>query len=216
MSGKLYIDASIFFLGIVILTQGSLLSNCVVLVFVKKFAVVFAALVHDVDHPGVSNMQLVKEETRLAKVYDNKSISEQNSFDIAWRLLMEPSYQNLLKCICSSQDEIKRFRQLMVHLIMSTDISCADLRSDRNSRWDLAFAKKKGGDAVATSDSIREDRNRKATIVLVSAQKHVMKHATQLKQSLLTRVFRLLNRNITLCRSTYYKHRIFHTQCNTS
>ena len=38
-----------------------------------QFAVVLAALIHDVDHPGVPNTQLVKEETEMAKRYKNKS-----------------------------------------------------------------------------------------------------------------------------------------------
>jgi hypothetical protein len=51
-------------------------------------AIVFAALIHDVDHQGISNVQLSKESPELAEHYRNKSIAEQNSFDIAWDLLM--------------------------------------------------------------------------------------------------------------------------------
>ena len=39
-----------------------------------RFAVVLAALIHDVDHQGVSNMQLVKEKLPVAKLYKNKSV----------------------------------------------------------------------------------------------------------------------------------------------
>ena len=42
------------------------------------------ALIHDADHPGVSNAQLAKEEPDLATTYRNKSLAEQNSLDIAW------------------------------------------------------------------------------------------------------------------------------------
>jgi 3'5'-cyclic nucleotide phosphodiesterase len=42
-----------------------------------QFAVVFAALIHDLDHPGVPNATLAQEKTRLARVYNNRSISEQ-------------------------------------------------------------------------------------------------------------------------------------------
>lgn len=44
--------------------------------------VVFSALVHDCDHPGVSNAQLVKEEEATALMYENKSVAEQNSIDL--------------------------------------------------------------------------------------------------------------------------------------
>lgn len=53
-----------------------------------QFAVVFSALIHDVDHAGVSNMLLMKEKPRLAALYKNKSCAEQNSVDLAWNLLM--------------------------------------------------------------------------------------------------------------------------------
>lgn len=44
-----------------------------------QFAVVFSALIHDVDHQGVPNSQLVKENASIASVYKNKSVAEQNS-----------------------------------------------------------------------------------------------------------------------------------------
>jgi hypothetical protein len=39
-----------------------------------QFAVVFSALIHDVDHQGVSNAQLVKENYSIANVYRKKSV----------------------------------------------------------------------------------------------------------------------------------------------
>ena len=152
------------------------------------------------DHPGVPNAQLVKEETRLARVYKNRSISEQNSLDMAWDLLMDPSYQNLVRTICSTQEELKRFRQLLVQCIMATDIADAELRADRNARWDKAFAKKQPKEeglddsnsslnfdesgqpkqALTPKDS-EDDKNRKATIILehliqASDIAHTMQH----------------------------------------
>ena len=59
------------------------------------FAVVLAAVIHDVDHPGISNTDLIQKKTELAAFYDNKSVAEQNSVDVAWELLMDPEYGNL-------------------------------------------------------------------------------------------------------------------------
>jgi class 3 adenylate cyclase len=56
-----------------------------------QFACVFAALVHDVDHPGVPNSTLVQENAPLAIAYKGKSVAEQNSVDM---LFVSPS-QNL-------------------------------------------------------------------------------------------------------------------------
>jgi len=46
------------------------------------FAITFSALIHDVDHQGVSNMQLVVEDPEMATKYRNKCIAEQNSLDV--------------------------------------------------------------------------------------------------------------------------------------
>ena len=87
-----------------------------------QFAVVFSAIIHDLDHLGVPNNVLVKEETPLAAKYNNKSVAEQNSVDLAFAELMKPSYANLRACICGNEDEFARFRSLIVNCVMATDI----------------------------------------------------------------------------------------------
>eukprot|EP00538_Stauroneis_constricta_P003831 CAMPEP_0119558060 /NCGR_PEP_ID=MMETSP1352-20130426/9964_1 /TAXON_ID=265584 /ORGANISM="Stauroneis constricta, Strain CCMP1120" /LENGTH=80 /DNA_ID=CAMNT_0007605281 /DNA_START=17 /DNA_END=256 /DNA_ORIENTATION=+ len=79
-------------------------------------------MIHDVDHPGVSNMQLVKERDEMADLYGNKSVAEQNSVDLAWNLLMDPAYRNLRATMFANEAEKKRFRQLLVNSVMATDI----------------------------------------------------------------------------------------------
>ena len=49
-----------------------------------QFSVVLAALIHDVDHSGVSNFQLIKENAKIAKAFKNKSVAEQNSIVLAF------------------------------------------------------------------------------------------------------------------------------------
>lgn len=49
---------------------------------VTMFAIVFSALIHDVDHRGVSNARLQEEEKELGDKYHGKSVAEQNSLDI--------------------------------------------------------------------------------------------------------------------------------------
>jgi hypothetical protein len=44
-----------------------------------QFACAFSALIHDVDHTGLPNAQLVKENAEIAKTCNNKSVAEQNS-----------------------------------------------------------------------------------------------------------------------------------------
>ena len=44
-----------------------------------QFACAFSALIHDVDHSGVPNAQLIKENAEIAGYYNNRSVAEQNS-----------------------------------------------------------------------------------------------------------------------------------------
>lgn len=89
-----------------------------------QFACVLSALIHDADHPGVPNAQLVKEGSQLAVFYENQSVAEQNSVDLAWNLLMDRKFQNLRNAIAGTEDEKKRFRQLVVNSVMATGKCC--------------------------------------------------------------------------------------------
>lgn len=140
-----------------------------------QLAIVFSALIHDVDHTGIPNAQLVKEQTPLAAKYDNKSVAEQNSVDIAWEILMEDQYQALRDCIFENDAERRRFRQLVVNSVMATDIVDKELKMLREKRWAKAFEPSK---ISSMSDT---DVNRKATIVIdhiiqASDVAHTMQH----------------------------------------
>ncbi|CAB9522348.1 cAMP-specific 3',5'-cyclic phosphodiesterase, isoform (Partial), partial [Seminavis robusta] len=147
------------------------------------FAMTFSGLIHDVDHRGVSNTQLSVEEPRLASKYSNQSIAEQNSLDMAWDVLMEDCYSNLRLCLFTSQDELVRFRQLIVNVVLATDIFDKELNDLRKRRWAQAFS----GEAVVGKNSdhervgAAEDSDRRATIVIehiiqASDVSHTMQH----------------------------------------
>jgi len=142
-----------------------------------KFAIVFSALIHDVDHQGVSNNQLSKEDDPMAEIYNHKSILEQHSLDLAWSLLEESSFAELRRCIFPTQEEYNRFRQLTVNCVIATDIFDMEMKSFRDSRWEKAFKSKYVNQG---SDSI-DDWNRKATITIeciiqASDVSHTMQH----------------------------------------
>jgi hypothetical protein len=126
-----------------------------------QFACVFSALIHDVDHSEAPNTQLVKENMELASRYDGKSVAKQNSIDLAWSLLIEPQYNDLRGAICGTTVEFTRFWQLVVNSVMATNIMDKDLKMLRNMRWITAFGEKSN-----EKDSIRDQVNRKATIVI--------------------------------------------------
>jgi hypothetical protein len=142
-----------------------------------QFAIVISALIHDVDHTGVPNSQLVKEKAHIASLYNNKSIAEQNSLDLAWELLMEPAYKELQECIFSNQTELDRFRQLIVNVVMATDIFDPDIKAVRDSRFEKAFRQ----ESLDAPLSEEDERNLKATIVIeyimqASDVSHTMQH----------------------------------------
>jgi len=70
----------------------------------------------------VANAILVKESHEMATAYHNKSCAQQNSVDLAWNLLMEPTYEDLRRCHYNSQEELERLPQLIVNCLMATDI----------------------------------------------------------------------------------------------
>ena len=122
----------------------------------------FSALIHDVDHQGVSNATLIKEGTDVARLYKEKSVAEQNSIDLAWELLMEDNYRDLQKAIFTTKAEYDRFRKLVVNSVIATDIFDKDLKELRNKRWDKAFQ----ANTKEVSASNQQDMDIKATIVL--------------------------------------------------
>jgi 3'5'-cyclic nucleotide phosphodiesterase/Adenylate and Guanylate cyclase catalytic domain len=139
-----------------------------------KFACVFSAMIHDVDHPGVPNLQLQHENKTLADRYRQKSIAEQNSVTVAWDMLLESHYSELRNCIAPTLPEQQRFRQLVVNSVMATDIMDKDLKKLRNDRWDQAFHSRGSG-------SLQDIVDRKATIVIehliqASDVAHTMQH----------------------------------------
>lgn len=103
-----------------------------------EFALIFAALIHGIDHPGVSNTKLGERNSQLVKKYGRKSCSELNSLDLGWKILMRPAYEQLRWVIYSTVDDLKRFRKLVVSFLIATDVQSGDKL--RQQLWDRCFA----------------------------------------------------------------------------
>ena len=146
-----------------------------------QFACVFSALIHDVDHTGVPNTTLVSEQTSIAAKYNNRSVAEQNSLDLAWAELMnESKYNELHSVLFTDKYELIRFRKLVVNGVMATDIADKDLKTLRNNRWDKAFKVDPNRTPLSPQEQ-RDAVNRKATIVIehliqASDVSHTMQH----------------------------------------
>jgi hypothetical protein len=141
-----------------------------------QFAVVFSALIHDVDHRGLPNFLLIKEDPELAATYKNRSVAEQNSVYLAWNRLTEPEFDELRSCIYATTSELKRFRQTVVNTVMATDIFDEEFAELRKRRWDRCFHT-----THQEQWTPADDINRRAAIVIehliqASDVAHTMQH----------------------------------------
>ena len=151
-----------------------------------QFSIVFSALIHDADHTGLTNAELIKLKTRASQVYREKSVAEQNSVDLAWQLLFDSRFRELRACIYTTKEELHRFRQLIINAVMATDIADKELKQLRDSRWGDAFYKKEcaldiNGNDGNDANLEKTNLDRKATIVfecIVQASDiiHCMQH----------------------------------------
>eukprot|EP00934_Nitzschia_sp_Nitz4_P001865 Nitzschia sp. Nitz4//scaffold59_size112058//34654//38356//NITZ4_004105-RA/size112058-processed-gene-0.187-mRNA-1//1//CDS//3329555111//1865//frame0 len=142
------------------------------------FACSFSALVHDIDHPGVSNEQLVADDTLLAQKYGNRCVAEQRSVDAAWDIFMDERFDLLRATICHSPEELQRFRHLVVHNVMATDIVDPVLKDRRIRLWQEAFESSSLSNENADCCDLM---NLRATMVLehmlqASHYAHTMQH----------------------------------------
>ena len=129
------------------------------------------------EHPGVANGQLVKENSPIARRYNNLSVAEQHSVDVAWDILMSDVFADLQACIFPNDEEYKRFRQVVVNAVVTTDIFDKELKRAREIRWDNTY----GNSANTKEEREKDVINRKATIVIelviqVSDVSHTMQH----------------------------------------
>ena len=90
---------------------------------------------------------------------------------------MEAKYTNFRAALFKNEDELKRFRELVVNSVLATDIMDKELKQLRNGRWDKAF-NLDGDEMKQSTDDVV---NRKATIVIehliqASDVSHTMQH----------------------------------------
>jgi hypothetical protein len=108
--------------------------------------------------------------------YKNKSVAEQNLVDLAWGLLVDPKYEELMvRSFCLPSEERVRFRRLVVNAVMATNIVDKELGALQKQRWDRAF------DKILLEEDPRNTINHKATIVIehliqASDVAHSMQH----------------------------------------
>jgi 3'5'-cyclic nucleotide phosphodiesterase/Adenylate and Guanylate cyclase catalytic domain len=161
-----------------------------------QFSCVFSALIHDVAHPGLSNIQILDEHPDIGAHYKGKSMREQNSIDVAWAVLRRKQFARLRSCIAPTVAEQRSFRQLVVNSVMATDITDVDMKILRRKRWEKAFSDvAQDGDKT---DAVAKDIiDLRATLVIehliqASDVSHCMQH-WQVYRKWNERLFREMN-----------------------
>ncbi|KAJ8389096.1 hypothetical protein AAFF_G00123020 [Aldrovandia affinis] len=83
-------------------------------------AALFAAAVHDVDHPGVSNQFLINTNSELALMYNDESVLENHHLAVGFKLLHQKNcdiFQNL------SRRQAQSLRRMVIDMVLATDMS---------------------------------------------------------------------------------------------
>ncbi|XP_017851652.1 cAMP-specific 3',5'-cyclic phosphodiesterase isoform X8 [Drosophila busckii] len=108
----------------------------------------FAACIHDVDHPGLTNQFLVNSSSELALMYNDESVLENHHLAVAFKLL-----QNVgCDIFCNMQKKQRQtLRKMVIDIVLSTDMSkhmslLADLKT-------MVETKKVAGSGVLLLDN---------------------------------------------------------------
>ncbi|KAK1805282.1 hypothetical protein P4O66_019618 [Electrophorus voltai] len=83
-------------------------------------AALFAAAIHDVDHPGVSNQFLINTNSELALMYNDESVLENHHLAVGFKLLHEENCDIFLNL---SKRQRQSLRKLVIDMVLATDMS---------------------------------------------------------------------------------------------
>jgi hypothetical protein len=84
------------------------------------YAFLLSALVHDVDHPGKTNLFEINSGSPLAMLYNDASVLENHHCSIGFELMQKPGMNVLSRLPVEQRKEI---RKTMIGCILATDMS---------------------------------------------------------------------------------------------
>jgi hypothetical protein len=87
----------------------------------EQVAMIISCMVHDIDHPGFSNIFLINSKNKLALRYNDKAVMESHSIALTFDLMTTTEELNILKNMDKKQ--WKRMREMMISMVISTDMS---------------------------------------------------------------------------------------------
>ncbi|XP_065212177.1 3',5'-cyclic-AMP phosphodiesterase isoform X2 [Planococcus citri] len=111
-------------------------------------AALFAATIHDVDHPGLTNQFLINSSSELALMYNDESVLENHHLAVAFKLLQNEGCDIFLNL---SKKQRQTLRKMVIDMVLSTDMSkhmslLADLKT-------MVETKKVAGSGVLLLDN---------------------------------------------------------------
>ncbi len=83
-------------------------------------ASLFAAAIHDVDHPGRNNQFLINSCHNLAILYNDESVLENHHLAVSFKILKETDC-NFVENIEPAQ--LKAFRRMVIDNVLATDMT---------------------------------------------------------------------------------------------
>uniref|UniRef100_A0A8C3FBK1 Phosphodiesterase n=1 Tax=Chrysemys picta bellii TaxID=8478 RepID=A0A8C3FBK1_CHRPI len=83
-------------------------------------AALFAAAIHDVDHPGVSNQFLINTNSELALMYNDESVLENHHLAVGFKLLQEENC-DIFQSLGKRQRQM--LRKMVIDMVLATDMS---------------------------------------------------------------------------------------------
>ena len=88
---------------------------------IDVFALLIAALMHDVDHPGTNNNYEIQKKTELAIRYNDTSVLEAHHAAVGWDIIYNQSGNNTIVDQLSIED-LNTFRKTTIRAILHTDM----------------------------------------------------------------------------------------------
>lgn len=115
---------------------------------IETCAALFAACVHDVDHPGLTNQFLVNSSSELALMYNDESVLENHHLAVAFKLLQNEGCDIFINL---HKKQRQTLRKMVIDMVLSTDMSkhmslLADLKT-------MVETKKVAGSGVLLLDN---------------------------------------------------------------
>lgn len=101
-----------------ILSKGGLIKKCH-LTDEDVFAALFAATIHDYDHPGINNSFHIKTQTYLATLYNDRSVLENRHVSSVFELMKLPKF-NVLSAF--TDDQRRDIRDTVIEMVLATDM----------------------------------------------------------------------------------------------